>query len=421
MFDEDHKNGTPENRTREERADDAVETTGDIERDAPNQVEETPEAKDKTDDAGSVGEPKLGKVIPFDAIAETNLEVASAKEALDDAVRNLKTAFLDLKSQFRPLLTTIKEAADAIRETRLETPERSKSASGQSDGDAETTTEQNSNTDKTDDVKADARVVEVTRETTEAITQGLQKLKSRMTAEKLNLGHIISNEFESYADKHLTDADYTVDENGKRVVKFDAKFMQSHGNEMIPEIIRGTLGTFFRNILNDKASDTVDTTSSNGETAETPNEPRDDDRRTNAGDTESEVEEKRTESSKYRVQFDFANAVSNIIQNAKIVPQNADEDADEESIERSKILVIEGAKMTEDALNGKPVTDAAERIEKALEEAEKKRDPDYQGPEEIEAVDEKHRKILEMAKEFERSITAPDHPESSNDPSSGDK
>lgn len=421
MFDEDHKNGTPENRADEERADDAVETTGDIEQDAPNQVEETPEAKDKSDDASSVGEPKLGKVIPFDAIAETNLEVASAKEALDDAVRNLKTAFLDLKSQFRPLLTTIKEAADAIRETRSETSEREKAASQeQSDGDAETT-EQNSNADKTDEVKGDARVIEVTRETTEAITQGLQKLKSRMTAEKLNLGHIISNEFESYADKHLTDADYTVDENGKRVVKFDAKFMQSHGNEMIPELIRGTLGTFFRNILNDEASDTVDATSSNGEAAEAPNESHDDDRPTNAADAEIEVEEKHTESSKYRVQFDFANAISNMIQNAKIVPQNADENADEESIERSKVLVIEGAKMTEDALNGKDVTNAAERIEKALEEAEMKRDPDYQGPEEIEAVDEKHRKILEMAKEFERSITAPDHPEESNDPSSNDK
>ena len=110
----------------------------------------------------------------------------------------------------------------------------------------------------------------------------------------------------------------------------------------------------------------------------------------------------------------------NMIQNAKVVPKNADDATDEESIERSKILVIESAKMTEDVLNGKPVTDATERIEKALEEAEKKRDPDYQSPEDIEAIDEKHRKILEMAKEFERSMAKPDHQSDAKDPSSKD-
>ena len=60
---------------------------------------------------------------------------------------------------------------------------------------------------------------------------------------------------------------------------------------------------------------------------------------------------------------------------------------------------------------------ADEEAKKAAEEAEKKRDPDYQSPEDIEAIDEKHRKILEMAKEFERSMAKPDHQSDAKDPS----
>ena len=93
MFDDDNKNGTPENPNTEDKANET--TTSDVEQEATNGEEAKPAA-----------ESKLGKVIPFDAIAEANLEVADAKEALDDAVRNLKTAFIDLKSQFKPLLAT---------------------------------------------------------------------------------------------------------------------------------------------------------------------------------------------------------------------------------------------------------------------------------------------------------------------------
>lgn len=402
MFDDDNKNGTPENPNTEDKANET--TTSDVEQEATNGEEAKPAA-----------ESKLGKVIPFDAIAEANLEVADAKEALDDAVRNLKTAFIDLKSQFKPLLATIKEAAEAIRDTRSANAESEKTAKDGGDEAATVQTDDKAEEAKVEEAKADPQVVEVTRETTEAITQGLKKLKERMSAEKLNLGHIISNEFESYADKHLTDADYTIDENGKRVVKFDGAFMQTHGNEMIPELIKGTLGTFFRNILGDEVGDAIDTTSGDDEKADQTGDAKDE-----KTTDEPKVESNTNEPSKYKVQFDFANDLANMIQNAKVVPKNADDATDEESIERSKILVIESAKMTEDVLNGKTVTDATERIEKALEEAEKKRDPDYQSPEDIEAIDEKHRKILEMAKEFERSMAKPDHQSDAKDPSSKD-
>ena len=171
MFDDDNKNGTPENPNTEDKANET--TTSDVEQEATNGEEAKPAA-----------ESKLGKVIPFDAIAEANLEVADAKEALDDAVRNLKTAFIDLKSQFKPLLATIKEAAEAIRDTRSANAESEKTAKDGGDEAATVQTDDKAEEAKVEEAKADPQVVEVTRETTEAITQGLKKLKERMSAEK---------------------------------------------------------------------------------------------------------------------------------------------------------------------------------------------------------------------------------------------
>ena len=60
MFDDDNKNGTPENPNTEDKANET--TTSDVEQEATNGEEAKPAA-----------ESKLGKVIPFDAIAEANL------------------------------------------------------------------------------------------------------------------------------------------------------------------------------------------------------------------------------------------------------------------------------------------------------------------------------------------------------------
>ncbi len=388
MFDDDSKKGTPENgqnqdnqnerQTPPDETDERLSQNESAHADAENAEQDS--------DAETSDEKKLGKVIPFDAAAQANLEVIAAKEALDDAVRNLKTAFGDIKTQFAPLIASIKDTAETIRKSRLaDKPNQSSSPSGENSAEDAESEKTDAQPPKTEQVS-----VELSRETTEAITQSIQKLKSRMTPENLNLKGILSDEFEAYADRRLTDADYTVDEDGNRIVKIDGAFMHAHGNDMIPELVRGTIGAFFRNILGGNAAEIETDASGNNPETQT----------SSAG-----AEQKFEDNAKYKVKFDFADTLSEIIQNAKIVPKDGEAQIDAQALDRSKAIVIEGTKMTEDALNGIPVTDAAQRLEKAVEEADKKHDPDYQSPEDIEAMNEKHRKILEMAKDFERSIS----------------
>lgn len=388
MFDDDSKKGTPENGQNQDQPNERqTPPTEADERLAQNGGEHADaEDAEQAGNAETSDDKKLGKVIPFDAAAQANLEVIAAKEALDDAVRNLKTAFGDIKTQFAPLIASIKDTAETIRKSRLaDKPDPSSAPSGETP--AEDIKPEQTAAEKP---KTEQFSVELSRETTEAITQGIQKLKSRMTPENLNLKGILSDEFEAYADRRLTDADYTVDDDGNRVVKIDGAFMHAHGNDMIPELLRGTLGTFLRNILGSNV--VAIETDASGDKSETQ-------------DQTADAEHKSEENSKYRIKFDFADTLSEIIQNAKIVPKEGEAPIDAEALDRSKAIVIEGTKMTEDALNGIPVTDAAQRLEKAVEEADKKRDPDYQSPEDIEAMNEKHRKILEMAKDFERSMS----------------
>ncbi len=388
MFDDDSKKGTPENgqnqdnpnerQTPPDETDERLSQNESAHADAEN--------AEQDGDAETSDEKKLGKVIPFDAAAQANLEVIAAKEALDDAVRNLKTAFGDIKTQFAPLIASIKDTAETIRKSRLaDKPNQSSSPSGENSAEDAESEKTDAQPPKTEQVS-----VELSRETTEAITQSIQKLKARMTPENLNLKGILSDEFEAYADRRLTDADYTVDEDGNRIVKIDGAFMHAHGNDMIPELVRGTIGAFFRNILGGNAAEIETDASGNNPETQT----------SSAG-----AEQKFEDNAKYKVKFDFADTLSEIIQNAKIVPKDGEAQIDAQALDRSKAIVIEGTKMTEDALNGIPVTDAAQRLEKAVEEADKKHDPDYQSPEDIEAMNEKHRKILEMAKDFERSIS----------------
>lgn len=422
MFDDNDnsKTGLPENskdlQKNDEKKDDVQDSRLD-QKEARDIVHDAP-ADERTEEGENLRDSKkLGKVIPFDSAAEVNLQTVAVKEAMDDAVRNLKTAFQDLKSQFGPLVSTLREAAEAIRETTsVKSDEGTKDASEQVD---RATHEDKAETDdisgesSKENEKAEEPAVKISRETTAVITQGLQKLKERASAEKLNLGHILSDEFAQFADKNLTDADYTVDENGKRIVKLDGAFMQAHGNEMIPALIRGTIGTFFRNILGDELGKAIENAStpseSEKEESATSDTPENEAEPTSASEVTAENDAKHEDdansSHKYSVQFDFANTLANMIQNAKIVPNSAEDQTDELTLERSKALVIEGTRLTEDALNGKSVDDATERIDRAIEEVDKKFDPNALTPEEIAAKDEKHRKILELSREFERSMS----------------
>ena len=207
---------------------------------------------------------------------------------------------------------------------------------------------------------------------------------------------VLATEFEHFADANLKEGEYTLDEDGKRVVKVDPAFLQNHGNALIPALLRGTVGSFFRAVL---GSDLVPDTEAPKDTAKTTDEP-----------DEAEKAESSADEKKYRVQFDFASAISNMIQNAQFVA-TTDSPVSQDDIARSKQVFAESAKIYEEALNGEDVSNAKERLEEAAQlhptpdsdaDQDDKLAEDDKAPDQIQAVDEKHQRILDISREFEQ-------------------
>lgn len=341
------------------------------------------EAETPTEDVKEdAGEKKMGKVIPFDPQAEANLALESAQSALNDAVASMKTAFSNLKEQMAPLAEGLREIKNTINESAQNAKAAADEAAQERKA-AETETADEKADETTADRAQNAGVAAV-KEASELLNLGVEKLKKRSANLKFNLKDVVAKEFEDYADKNLKDGDYIVDENGKRVVKVDGKFMQEHGNEVVPAILRGAVGSFLKAVL---GTDPI-------KNAEKPAE----DEALKAADIK---EDDSARESKYHVEFDFAEALGNAIRNAQVSPA-AETEEEVHNREQGREVLIESARIVEDTLNGKPAEDAKDRLEAAMNrpdmaEADK-------APEDIQAIDEKHQKILEMSKQFEKDM-----------------
>lgn len=389
MFNDDSKDNTRDSKITDTHVD------------TPQTVEQTANEAQTTNEE----QPKLAEIIEFDPNAKPANSLGSAQEALDDAIKGLKSTFNDIKTQFAPILEGLKEASHVIRESTGEAAKNLSEIVNSAAEPAQETDAQSSEPTEENEQKTEDPAVTISRETSAAIAESINQFKKRAEGGKLNLGNILSSEFEHYADEKLTDKDYTVDENGKRVVKLDGAFIQAHGDEMIPTLIRGTVGTFLKTLLGDNIMKQVELAQRDDEET---NDTKDVSKTEEIAETEETAEsteesvEDVTREKKYRIEFDFANAVSDIVKNAKIVPnRDIKTPEDEKDLAVSKEVIIETSQIAEDLLNGKPVdTDA--RMQAAFERAETQE----KRPEEIEAIDDKHRRILELSKQFEEKMAS---------------
>ena len=280
------------------------------------EVKENAEATQNETGAEAEGEKKLGKVIPFESIRETNEQVIQnvnseiikpAQVAANDAAESLKAAFEDFKKQLAPLGNSLKELSAALKagtqavEKKAETPK----TEAAEEGAAKTDDANGENTDA--DKKPDSAAVAAAREAGELVNLGIDKLKSQFSNANFDLKGTVEREFANYADANLKEDEFTVDENGRRVVKVDGKFIQQHANEVIPALIRGTVGNFFKAFLGenlikvaeDKAK--ADAAKAEGETAEAGSEEaKAQGLKANA---EEDKENAEHEPSKYRIRF----------------------------------------------------------------------------------------------------------------------
>ena len=341
------------------------------------------ESENKAENTAADESKEMGKVIPFDPKVDTNAALDAAQSALNDAVANMKTAFSDLKKQMAPLADTLREVKTAINEgaQNAKAAAEAQAAERKAKADAE----------GSDEPKAEDATASAAREAAEVINLGLDKLKKRAANLNFNLKDVLSRELENYADKNLSEDDFTLDENGKRVIKVDGKFMQAHGNEVVPALLRGTVGSFLKAILGSDPIKDAEKKTENGEDA------------TETAKIADIPEADTNEPSKYRVEFDFAEALGNAIRNAQVTPAAQTED-EVHSREQGREVLIESARIVEDSLNGKSTDDAKERLEAATKRVDM--DDADKAPEDIEAVDEKHQKILEMSRQFEKNMNS---------------
>ena len=407
----------------------------------PSKAESEAKQDDAKQDEANVGEKKAGKVIPFDTAAEVSVALDEAKDALDEAVDGVKSAFDELKKQLEPFRNGFADVANAIREgiekaekkagldDNAESDEKADDAEDAKDkddanenaepSDAENDADGEAKTEGTrrnmaQDVES---IVETAKDASELLIAGIDKIKAYAENVKIDLKGSWSHEFEQFADEKLTEQDYEVDETGKRVVKVDSKFFQDHASEVVPALLRGTAETLLKAFLGEDAlkKKENEANAESGEARNLQDSPNADaDAEDAAGDQESVEEsaageESVQKESKYRVEFDFSNSLSRALHKAAA---DADENAKEESAEEQgagQSVLVESVKIVEDTINhGQAPVDIQERLEKAAARASHE-DDSGKAPEEIEAVDEKHRRILELSKQFEKSMN-PDKP-----------
>ena len=378
----------------------------------------------EADEAGAADAPAQ----TVDLAEEANRTLEAVKQELESVIKSAKSAFEDIKKQLSPLRDGISEVGETLKNLGTDNAEGAEGekeprkifAVGEAepedeveDADDEVEEDDVEDADEADEDVEDeaddeddseddgndepgreldmAVVSAAAHEASDILSDGFNKLKDHASNIKFDFKSAISKEFEQYADKNLKDSDYAVDENGKRVVKIDGKFIQEHASDVVPSLIRGAVGSFFKAFL---GTDILAEESDNTEAKE--GEAKEGEAKADAKEGEAKADAE----SKYRVQFDFSNTLKEAIRTAKVTP-SAETEEEVKEREAGREILIEGAQLVEDAMNGKPTDDARDRLQAAYKHGSQ--DDSEKAPEEIQAVDEKHQKILDLAKQFEDS------------------
>lgn len=382
---------------------------------------------DKRMDSEKTSDEKLADVIDFEEAREkkeaenTDNTAPSEPISLGEAIEGIKEMFASLRAQMEPVRHTINDLIDASKagvasaREKMGLDEEGEPKDAVHDGadaihDEATAASSEASSDEDKEAKgiidggferAKAAMTaeqETVKETSEVINLAYERLKRQGIEKKIDLQNVIREQFEAYADKNLTDKDYTIDENGKKVVKLDAKFMQEHGMEAIPTVLGGiahsVVGTLFGDILGiqpDKNKDDAVASDEEG---------------TEASDASTAAKDE----PKYKVQFDFAKLLGEAIKGAKISSVKSSEtgetiDFDNKDAAVAREVASKGAQLMEDVLNGKEPDESLSKIEGVIKEAQV---PASLTPEEITPVDEKHQRILDLAKEYDHALKGED-------------
>lgn len=380
---------------------------------------------DKRMDSEKTSEEKIADVIDFEEAREkkeaenTDSTANSEPISLGEAIEGIKEMFASLRAQMEPVRHTINDLIDASKagvasaREKMGLDEEGEPKDAANDK-ADTVKDEAASSLSSNDEDKEAKDIidggferakaamtaeqETVKETSEVINLAYERLKRQGIEKKIDLQNVIREQFEAYADKNLTDKDYTIDENGKKVVKLDAKFMQEHGMEAIPTVLGGiahsVVGTLFGDVLGIQ-----------------PDKPKDEEVASDeAGTDASDASSATKDEPKYKVQFDFAKLLGEAIKGAKISSVKSSEtgetiDYDNKDAAVAREVASKGAQLMEDVLNGKEPDESLSKIEGVIKEAQA---PASLTPEEITPVDEKHQRILDLAKEYDHALKGED-------------
>ncbi len=380
---------------------------------------------DKRMDSEKTSEEKIADVIDFEEAREkkeaenTDSTANSEPISLGEAIEGIKEMFASLRAQMEPVRHTINDLIDASKagvasaREKMGLDEEGEPKDAAND-EADTVKDEAASSLSSNDEDKEAKDIidggferakaamtaeqETVKETSEVINLAYERLKRQGIEKKIDLQNVIREQFEAYADKNLTDKDYTIDENGKKVVKLDAKFMQEHGMDAIPTVLGGiahsVVGTLFGDVLGIQ-----------------PDKPKDEEVASDeAGTDASDASSATKDEPKYKVQFDFAKLLGEAIKGAKISSVKSSEtgetiDYDNKDAAVAREVASKGAQLMEDVLNGKEPDESLSKIEGVIKEAQA---PASLTPEEITPVDEKHQRILDLAKEYDHALKGED-------------
>lgn len=380
---------------------------------------------DKRMDSEKTSEEKIADVIDFEEAREkkeaenTDSTANSEPISLGEAIEGIKEMFASLRAQMEPVRHTINDLIDASKagvasaREKMGLDEEGEPKDAAND-EADTVKDEAASSESSNDEDKEAKDIidggferakaamtaeqETVKETSEVINLAYERLKRQGIEKKIDLQNVIREQFEAYADKNLTDKDYTIDENGKKVVKLDAKFMQEHGMDAIPTVLGGiahsVVGTLFGDVLGIQ-----------------PDKPKDEEVASDeAGTDASDASSATKDEPKYKVQFDFAKLLGEAIKGAKISSVKSSEtgetiDYDNKDAAVAREVASKGAQLMEDVLNGKEPDESLSKIEGVIKEAQA---PASLTPEEITPVDEKHQRILDLAKEYDHALKGED-------------
>lgn len=310
----------------------------------------------------------------------------TAEQAEDTAAAKIETLgqiFEDFKKQLTPVAKNFKEILEKANSTLVAT-----SAEKGQDNEAEANQEPAAQSQESSAAPGEGA---------EVINLALERLKRRGIQRNIDIKSILSQQFDDYVDKKLNPDEIATDEEGKKRVNVDSKFLQNHGKELVPYLIGGIAQGIFGNIFGPELLPKSETSDEEKAGAEIEGEDKAAFVSAQPGEEAAEEQEGSEKEPKYKVSFSIADVITNFMQNAKPVnpPKTPEELAESENARQA---LIKAGEVFEDTLNGKA---QLSDVKAALDTPPQ---PEEEGPVDIVPEDEKHAKILAMAKEFERSV-----------------